>query len=165
MRKVIAATALAVLLGVATYQMADAGPGWRGACGGPGTAWCDNGGSNDGSADQATIEARQKFFEESATLRASLHAKRAEYRDLLAQGTVDKDKASALWSEIFDLQTELKQMAADNGMPASPGFSRGFGRGGCNGPGGAGFEGGTDAGPNEDGRGFMRQAWRGGRKL
>lgn len=161
MKKILATTALAVILGVATYQMATAGPGWRGGCNGPGAAWCENA----GTADQATIEARQKFFDESASLRETLHTKRAEYRDLLSQETVDKDKASALWSEIFDLQAELKQMAVDSGMPAGTG-GPGFGRGGCNGPGAAGFEGSPeDAGQNDQGRGFMRQAWSGGQKL
>lgn len=187
MKKILATTVVALILGVATFQLADAGRGncngpncqGQAACQGPGNcqdqancqgpANCPN--ANGGAVDQAALDARQKFFEESAPLREKLFAKRGEYQELLRQENVDKDKANALWSEIFDLQTELRQLASDRGLPQAgfgpgPGSCNGSGPGaGCGQKGNCGQGGGPVAMLKNGGPGFMRQAVNSGKAL
>jgi Spy/CpxP family protein refolding chaperone len=134
---------LCAILGLAFLTPAFAGRGGWGPGDGPGRGYCN--GPNGGAADEQTARARQEFLDKSKELRQQLYERKDAYYELMQQETPDKEQAAGLWNEIFDLQTELQQMAADAGFKpgrwGNEGFDCGNGpRGGngrgCNGPGG-----------------------------
>lgn len=130
MKKVLAVAILASLIGFATLQTASAGWGWGGgrgngsgngpgSCGGP----CVEGVSDE---DQ---KVRQDFFDETKDLRKQLFDKRGEYSDVINQENPDKEKAAAIWSEMYDLKKQLRDKAEAAGV----GPGKGWGRGDCDG--------------------------------
>lgn len=147
MKKTLTFMLLSLVLGVTLSTPAVAGWWGRGAGSGPG-----NCGGPCASQDQDAVldKARQDFRAQSLELRQQLHDQKAAYRELMGQETPDKEAAAKLWSEIFDLQTKLQQMATAAGLPgdwrpgrhgvdAAPGYGcgngpRGNGGRGCGGP-------------------------------
>ena len=139
MKKTMTVLAIALTVGVLGYQIADAGPGRWGGGFGPG--YC-NGYGTDASA---TSQEWQTFQDETADLRKQLFEKRNEYFSMMNGENVDKDAAQALWSDIFDLQKQIREKAEAAGIDPQEGFGprggrRGYAwngpRGGyfCNGP-------------------------------
>jgi hypothetical protein len=94
---------------------------------------CGGGGCNSGFSQQAPtpeeLQAQENFFNDTAALREQLFEKRAEYFDVLSQDNPDKDLAAQIWSEMFDLQTQLREKAAEAGIET--GFGPGPGPRGC----------------------------------
>lgn len=127
MKKLILAIALALLVGITGFKVAEAGWGGRANCGsGP----CNSSGCNNNSAvDQ---EAYDKFHEETIELRTRLMEKRSEYFAALNEDHPDKEYAAQLWSEMFDLQEQLRDKAE------AVGIEKGFGMGGRRFPGRSG---------------------------
>jgi Spy/CpxP family protein refolding chaperone len=121
---------MAITFGIiAFHQLATAGPGQRGGYGG---GWgCGGPGGYDGPGceynrqglDKESQQAWEMFYNDTAELREQLYAKRAEYHNVLNQENVDKDLAAQLWSEIFDLQTQIREKAITAGV--KPGYGRG----------------------------------------
>ena len=139
MKKVLAITLLAAIIGFAGLQTADAGWGWGGRGNGPGA-----GPGSCGSCDQGLNEedqkAQQEFFDATKDLRQQLFDKRSEYADLMRQENSDKDQAAEIWSEMYDLKAQLKEKADTAGF--GPGTGKGFGRGTCDGSGDCSAQGG-----------------------
>ena len=135
MKKTLTALAIALTVVVIGYQIADAGPGrgWRG-CNGP-----------YGAYNSAPSQEWQTFQDDTADLRKQLHEKRAEYVAVMNGDNVDKDAAQALWSEMFDLKSQIREKAVAAGINPEDGFGPGRGRGPgrgeytCNGPRGGGY--------------------------
>lgn len=127
MKKTLPVVLLIGLLGVCLTAPAFAGWWGRGpakGCG-PGLgAGCGKGPCYSADKDENLDKARQAFRSESQELRQLLHGKRGLYRELMQQDSPNKDEAAKLWSEIFDLQSKLQQMAATAGIV--PGNSRGL---------------------------------------
>jgi Spy/CpxP family protein refolding chaperone len=130
MKKTMTALAIALTLGVIGSQIANAGPGrgWRGGWG-PGRCnapYCNTEGS----------EKWQAFRKDTADLRRQLSEKRAEYFDLMNGENIDKHAAQSLWSEMFDLKSQIREKAKAAGIDPQEVFGRGRGWRGyaCNGP-------------------------------
>ena len=111
----------------ALQQLATAGPGWGGGgwgcCGGPGGNDGPGHGYNRQAPDKEAQQAWEEFYNDTEELREQLYTKRAEYYDVLNQENVDKELAAQLWSEIFDIQTQIREQAATAGI--KPGSGRG----------------------------------------
>ena len=149
MKKTLTFVLLSLVLGVTISTPALAGWWGRGPGSGPG-----NCGTPCASRDQdaGLDKARQDFRSESLELRQQLHDRKTAYRELMGQKAPDKEAAAQLWSEIFDLQTSLQQMATAAGLvgerdgvagpDTAPGYGcgnnapRGKGGRGCGGQGG-----------------------------
>ena len=121
MKKLILTLAAVIAVGVLSYQVADANPYTRGGgygCGGPG--YGRSVGNNE------NFEAREKFYTETKEIRKQLFEKRGEYAEVLNTDPVDKAQAQELWSEIFDLQTQIRKLAADQDIfVGGPGYCLG----------------------------------------
>lgn len=136
MKKALSILAIVLTLGALGYQVANAGPGrdW-----GPGN-------SNGPAFNTATGEKWQAFKNDTADLRKQLREKRRAYFKLMQGDKVDKKAAEALWSDMFDLRTQIRAKAAAAGLQLP---MRGFGRHrhhrdrrcdcGCRGPRGNGY--------------------------
>ncbi|MCK5228581.1 MAG: hypothetical protein KAI75_06725 [Desulfobulbaceae bacterium] len=131
MKKTLTTLALVAAIGFAGVQAADARWGGGGHHGnGPGN--CDGSFKGMNFTEEAQ-EARQEFLDATTDVREQLAEKRTAYRDLMRSEDVDKEQASLLWSEMFDLRAQLKEKSAETGF--TPGFAR---RGGGLGAGGGG---------------------------
>ncbi len=133
MKKTILTLALVMAVGFAGISVVEArwGGGWGpGGCNG--SRWSQN--------EDINSQARQQFYNETSDLRNQLNEKQGEYASLMNQDNVDKDIASGVWAEIFDLQKELQEKSKEAGL------NSGYGGGGrfaseagnavdCNGPG------------------------------
>jgi hypothetical protein len=129
-------------------QFASAGPysgrGYGYGCGGPGF----------GSAtfSKKDFEAREKFYEETREIRRQLFDLQEEYAKALNSDPVDKERAEELWSEMFDLRTEIQKLAKDEGVfLGGPSY--------CLGPNGY-YEGDTNKSNYRGGRGYRNQGGR-----
>ena len=93
-------------------QLASAGPyagrGYGYGCGGPG--------SGGKAFSKEEYAAREKFYEETREIRKQLFELQEEYAEVLNSDPVDKDRAEELWSEMFDLRSEIQQLAKDEGV-------------------------------------------------
>ena len=131
MKRLLTVVVLALVLGVAGLQTADAQRVQGGY--GPGNGSCD--GSCYGQENEDNSAAWLKFQDETLDLRETLFDLRVEYAEVLSQDNPDKDEANRIWSEMFDIREQLQKKAADAGFGSGSGNGRGFGRrGGCNGP-------------------------------
>lgn len=121
MKKTLTFVLLSLVLGVTISTPALAGWWGWGAGSGPG-----NCGAPCASQDQdaGLDKARQDFRSESLELRQQLHDRKTAYRELMGQKAPDKEAAATLWSEIFDFETKLQQMAMAAGLTGdrSPGL-------------------------------------------
>ena len=134
MKPLILTLAAVLAFGTLSYQIADAGPGsgrGYGGCGnGPSSGrgyTPDYGGCDGGPAfNEQDSAAREKFFADTSEIRKQLFELRQQYAETLNSDPVDKAAAEELWSQIFDLQTEIRKMAEENGItPGGPGYCRG----------------------------------------
>ena len=122
-KMMVVLTAAAVVLGVA-YAYAH-GPGF-GAGFGPGRGYgqcgtCgDYGTSNPLTQDQRTQlqELRKKFFDETASLRESMHTKREELRSLWSDPKADPQAIMAKEKELGTLQDQMRDMAVQQRIEA-----------------------------------------------
>lgn len=108
MKKFILTVAAAISIGTLSYQIADANPYARGngyGCGVPGYG--------QSALNKEGFDAREKFYEESKEIRKELFEKRSEYAEILNADPVDKGQAQEVWSEIFDLQAQIRKLAAE----------------------------------------------------
>ena len=135
-----------VLLAIMTvsfagYHLAEARP-WGGGMMGYGGGYgnCDNcwGGSQQGQLDEETLKTREKFLSETRALRKNMAIKQAEMAALMNRENPDEKKVAKLAGDIFELRSELRQKATDNGLASGYGGCRGGGPGygpGMKGPG------------------------------
>lgn len=136
MKKILTTLAIVVALGFIGYHAADAAPGsgrgyGPGGCGGFGRGMMGNCWS---APDEETAAAREAFLAETTELRREARTKRTELAALARNENADPTDIAALQSELADLQNELKQIAAQKGLPASgPESCAGPGAGACNG--------------------------------
>lgn len=129
MKRTLTVVALVGMLGAASLTPAFAG--WWGGergCGPRSGAGCGKGPCSSREGDGNLDQARQVFRDQSQELRQLLFAKKGAYRDLMQQDAPNKDEAAKLWSEIFDLQSKIQQMASASGI------TRGNGNAPCGGP-------------------------------
>ena len=137
MKRVLTVISLLGLMGAAFLTPASAGWWGRGGekgCGaGPG-AGCGKGSCASRDKEGNLDKARQEFMSQSQELRQQLQGKKGLYRDLMQQDAPNKEEAAKLWSEVFDLQTKLQQMASASGMT----HGKGSGNVPCGGPGAGG---------------------------
>lgn len=130
MKKTLVTLALAMAVGLAGINMAEAR--WGGGGYGPGQGGCN--GPRGGQFSAEDQEARQEFFNETKELRTQLREKQAAYFEEMNKETPDKDAANAIWSEIFDLQSQIQAKAAEAGIERGLGRGPGFGGRGANSP-------------------------------
>ena len=134
-KKIILAVVLVSAIGAAGLQSASAGP-WGGgpnkwggpSCGGD----CGNYGYQQ--APQTDDQTRNAFLNETVELRKTLAVKKAEKRALMLNDNPDAKQVAQLTGEIFDLREQLQAKAQEKGIE-KPGFGRGPGSCGCDGPG------------------------------
>lgn len=160
MKKTLTAAGIVLLVAVLVYPVFAHGPRWGGMGGGPGmwrggAGWgpgaCWRGGTGYGALTEEQRaqlqELRQKFLDETATLRSQLWAKRGELRALMGAKAPDAEKLRALQDEINQLRDQLahkrlefrleaKKIAPELPFGRGPGFGmgygmRGFGPGTC----------------------------------
>ncbi len=115
MKKAIVALALIAAVGFAGANAAEArwGGGWMmGGAGGNGPGYC-NGPGSSGNQD---YEAIKNFQNETTELREQIFEKRQEYAEILRQENPDKELAKQIWSELFDLQNEMREKALTAGL-------------------------------------------------
>ena len=159
MKKTLTVLALTTIMALGAISPALAGwwgRGWGWGESGSGTGNC-GGPCYTQDLDAGNDKARQDFLEESRDLRQQLFDRKEAYFELMGQENPDKEAAAAIWSEIFDLQNQLRKMADEAGVgPAQGrGGDRGYGPADCGGPGcGYGPRGGRGRGCN--GPGFER---------
>jgi Spy/CpxP family protein refolding chaperone len=116
-KMMVVLTAVAVLLGI-TYAYAQ-GPGF-----GPGQGRCGDCGNYGKSApltqEQRTqLQAlRQKFMDETATLRESMRAKMQELRSLWSDPNADSDAILAKEKELRPLQDQMRDAAVQHKIEA-----------------------------------------------
>ncbi|MBU0673587.1 MAG: periplasmic heavy metal sensor [Proteobacteria bacterium] len=126
MKKSIAVLTAIAVFGLVGVQAATAGRGFGG------NGFC-NGDCQSGEYTSEDFQKREQFRTDTTELRRQLFEKRGEYAQILDQENPDKDAAAQLWSEIFDLESQLRQQADAAGIE-NFGKGQGRGRGGCNGP-------------------------------
>jgi hypothetical protein len=127
MKKLLMAVAVAGLLGFTGIQMASAHGGY-----GPGAGYgyCRPDLAGDNSPDKATAE---KFNTATQAIRRSIIVKRSELRALLNQTNPDEKRVAELTGEVFDLEVDLNEKAAEAGFTGrspyahGPGMMRGNG--------------------------------------
>ena len=127
--------------GYGRHGMGPDGPGWhhRG-WDGPGYGYMRRNMSED--EFKKVDEERQRFFEETASLRQSLYAKGLELRAELAKEKPDAKKASVIQKEISDLEAQFSQKRIDHMIKMreiNPDAGRGFGGRGFMGKGPRGY--------------------------
>lgn len=112
MKTLIMTLAAALTFGLVFSQFASAGPylgrGSGYGCGGPGYG--------QSTFSKEDYEARQKFYEDTQETRKQLYEIQEEYAKVLNSDPVDKDRAEELWSEMFDLRSEIQKLAKDKGV-------------------------------------------------
>lgn len=72
---------------------------------------------------QATVDPKvhQQFLDETEGLRTELLTKKGAYAELMNSPAPDKQAAQQIWSEMFDLQTQIRAKALDLGItPMGP---------------------------------------------
>jgi Spy/CpxP family protein refolding chaperone len=119
MMVVLAAAALVLGVAYAYAQGPGFGPG-RGYGYGP-CGYCgDYGASNPLTQDQRTQlrELRQKFFDETASLRDSMRTKRQELRSLWSDPKADPQAIMAKEKELGALQDQMRDMAVQQRIEA-----------------------------------------------
>jgi len=108
MKTLILTLAVVLTFGTLSYQIADADPyagrGYGYGCGG-------NGGGP--AFSKQDFAAREKFYDETREIRKQLFELRQQYAETLNTDPVDKTRAEELWSQIFDLQTEIRKLATE----------------------------------------------------
>ena len=85
---------------------------------------------------QSTVDPQthQEFMDATEGLRTELLAKRSAYFELMNSTSPAKEEAQQIWSEMFDLQTQIRAKATELGI--TPMGGPGFGSSGpCNGTG------------------------------
>ena len=138
-------TILTVALAVGLMVMATAayaqGPGYGRGMGYGGGGWHMGQGGGPGYGP-AGFPGDDKFFEETAELRANLRVKTAELDAVMAAKEIDEAKAKALVGEINDIRGQLSQKRLEaeidfrkNNPDAYRQYASGRGRG----PGGGGY--------------------------
>ena len=85
-----------------------AGRGYGYGCGGPGY-----GGT---ALSKEDLAAREKFYEETQEIRKQLFQAQQEYAEVLNSDPFEKGKAEELWSEMFDLRSEIQELAKESGV-------------------------------------------------
>ena len=161
MKTLILTLAAVQAFGTLSYQIADAGPGpgrGYGGCGnGPSSGRSDTppdyGDCAGGQAfNEQDSTAREKFFSDSSEIRKQIFELRQQYAETLNTDPVDKTAAEGIWSQIFDLQTEIRKMATESDLfLGGPGY--------CLGPEGY-YEGDADKSSFNGNRGFGSQGGR-----
>jgi hypothetical protein len=151
MKKLILVMAAIVALGTLTYRIAGADPyqgggGYGYGCNGPGYGWK--------APDKVSFEAREKFYEATKDLRKQLYEARTDYAEVMAADPVDKTRAQELWSEIFDLEKQIRTLAAEQDVFIG-------GAGFCLGPNGyyEGAENNYRGGRGRGGYGYRGNCW------
>jgi len=141
MKKILVVLAMVLVLAGATYVYAvRPGPGPRGGCLGFG-----KGASLTEEQKTQFQELRQKFHDETATLREQIWAKRQELRTLWSDSKSDADAILKKEKEIRDLKDQVRDKAvqmklearniltpeqlAESGKFGDPGFARRSGKG------------------------------------
>ncbi len=66
--------------------------------------------------DKATIEARNKFLNDTTELRKQLTVKHVEMRSLMHNDTVDPKATAAVSGELFDIKEQLRKKATESGL-------------------------------------------------
>jgi zinc resistance-associated protein len=173
MKKLVIGLVAAVAIGLIALPFAVAGPGGRGGnLGAPGyggymmgPGYGPNYGGYGPQTTQLTPEQtqkldqlRQKYWEETKTLRADLFAKQQELRGLSIQANPDPKAIEKLQKEVFSLQQKLqeKNFAFRQEMDKiAPGYWGGYGQGYGHGRGRHGY--GYGYGPGPQGGGYC---WR-----
>ena len=72
---------------------------------------------------QSTVapQTHQQFMDATEGLRNELLVKRDVYFEIINSSTPDKEAAQQIWSEMFDLQTQIRAKAAELGVtPIGP---------------------------------------------
>lgn len=134
-KKIFLAVVLVSAIGIAGLQAANAGP-WGGGphmWGGPS---CDGDCGQYGYNRSLQIDdkARDAFLTETVELRKALAVKKAEKRALMLNDNPDPKKVADITGEIFELREKLQAKAQERGID-QPGYGRGPGSCGCDGPG------------------------------
>lgn len=118
MKKTLSLIAILLTFGsLAVIQNVRAGGGQTGT--GPGFTPGAN------CRQQATVDPQthQQFMDATEGLRTELLAKRSAYFALMNGPAPDKEEAGQIWSEMFDLQTQIRAKAAEFGItPMGPGL-------------------------------------------
>ncbi|MFU8818218.1 MAG: periplasmic heavy metal sensor [Desulfurivibrio sp.] len=123
MKKTLLSIALAAVIGLAGFQVAEARQGLGpGATAGPGY------GRMVANLDEDAIKARQQFHDETLELRRQIVVKQTELQAVLGSQKPDEKKAARLAEELFDLRTQKHQKAREMGI-AMPGRGMGMGMG------------------------------------
>lgn len=152
MKKLWLAVAVVAVMGMTSYQIADARMGGGGGMGGQGY------GMQRGQAmDEAAMQARESFFKETVELRKQIVQKRAEMTAIMAHETPDSQKISRLAGELFDLRNQMQAEAKAKGLARGFGGGMMMGQRFCDGSGGRGM--GRGCGQHHgfcDGRGMGR---------
>ncbi len=123
MKKLATVTGILLLVAVFAYPVFAWGPGWGGMHkgmghgGGHGPGWCWRTGAGYGALtpEQQTQlnQLRQKFFDETTTLRSDLWAKQGELNSLLNTPNPDQSKVKQLQDEVNDLRAKLSHKRLD----------------------------------------------------
>jgi zinc resistance-associated protein len=146
MKKTMMIAGALFLVAAIAYPVFAWGPGWggmyRGMGWGNGPMYGGNSGYGYGTLDkeQATKldQLRQKFFNDTTTLRNDLWNKSRELDSIVNTENPDTAKAEALQNEISDLRSKLSQKRLDFQLEArkivpnadrSEGYGPGYGRG------------------------------------
>lgn len=109
---------LGLVLAVGFLGLNSAKAQWGGGYG-PGA--CNGPGNFTGETSSA-YEDIEQFHNDTAELRKQIFEKRSEYFEVMSQETPDKVLAGQIWSEMFDLQNEMRTKAAEAGMPSGFGM-------------------------------------------
>jgi len=123
MKKTMLSIALAAIIGMAGFQVAEARQGL-----GPGAAAGPGYGRMAVQPDEDTLKARQQFHDETLQLRRQIVVKQTELQAVLAAQKPDEKRAASLAAELFDLRTQKHQKARELGI-ALPGQGLGMGQG------------------------------------
>ncbi len=127
MKKSIMTIALVACLGLLGSGIAAARPGL--GVGGPGYGI----GGQQGVAqlDDATLQQREQFLNETLDLRRQINSKRTELQAVLRAANPDEARATSLSNELFDLQEQMRQKAQTAGISGRCGMGGGACGGGA----------------------------------
>ncbi len=132
MKKAITVLTVVAVLGFGALAFAGwGGPGYGHMGSGPGYGHMGYGSGPMMGYYGNNTEA-QKFLEETADLRRTIHEKRFEYFEALRTG--DEEKAEALDKELEGLFKQIQEKAPDTAAYGKGYRGRGFARGGYGGP-------------------------------
>jgi Spy/CpxP family protein refolding chaperone len=131
MKKAIAITAMASIIGLTGFYQASAYKGMghgdmgdRGGCNGQAMMMH----YKTSQMDEATKEKFDAFFKDTQQIRKSIVVKRAEKRALMMSETPDSKKVGALAGELFDLRMSMHAKAEAAGLPDAMGMDRDCGQ-------------------------------------